>query len=175
MSSEAIEAPAAPGKSCGTCTLCCKVMEIPELSKPAGQWCVHCKPGQGCGIHAERPDHCRAFGCLWLTQAWMGPEWKPDRCRFVLSVESKTGFLVLQLDPGHANAWRQEPYHSQLRRWALQAQTNNRFLLVFNRRRATVVLPDGERDLGDLGPDVKLAVRERRSLAGPIRELVRVA
>jgi hypothetical protein len=42
-------------RACGDCTLCCKVMAIEALAKPAGSWCRHCKPGQGCAIYAERP------------------------------------------------------------------------------------------------------------------------
>ena len=28
-----------PGRACGGCSLCCKVMVIAELAKPAGTWC----------------------------------------------------------------------------------------------------------------------------------------
>lgn len=28
----------APGRQCGDCTLCCKVMAIEELAKPASAW-----------------------------------------------------------------------------------------------------------------------------------------
>ena len=31
-----VSAPA-PGRSCGTCTLCCKVFDVPALEKLAGQ------------------------------------------------------------------------------------------------------------------------------------------
>ena len=33
---------AAPGKSCGSCTMCCSALEIPEFKKPAGPPCAHC-------------------------------------------------------------------------------------------------------------------------------------
>src|SRR5258708_27094970 len=37
-----------PGRECGSCTLCCKVYNIPEIGKAAGKWCKHCTPGKGC-------------------------------------------------------------------------------------------------------------------------------
>jgi hypothetical protein len=40
-------------KTCGDCTLCCEVMAIEELSKPASVWCSHCKPGNGCLIYQQ--------------------------------------------------------------------------------------------------------------------------
>lgn len=53
-------------RECGGCTMCCKVMHVPELEKPAGTWCPHCDIGEGCGIYDERPKPCRDFECLWL-------------------------------------------------------------------------------------------------------------
>src|SRR4051812_32045712 len=86
----------APGRACGTCTLCCKVYDVPALDKPVGQWCGYCKPGRGCGIHLMRPDHCRSFHCLWMTETWLGPEWKPERSKIVLSIDPATRFLFAQ-------------------------------------------------------------------------------
>ena len=31
-----------PGRTCGTCTLCCKAVAVEELAKPIGDWCPHC-------------------------------------------------------------------------------------------------------------------------------------
>ena len=44
-----------PGKSCGPCTHCCKVLYIEELKKPAGPLCSNCNVGGGCGIYVSRP------------------------------------------------------------------------------------------------------------------------
>ena len=40
------EAPAFK-RTCGTCTLCCKVYDIPAVAKPMGKWCDHCDVGKG--------------------------------------------------------------------------------------------------------------------------------
>src|SRR5215831_7728616 len=74
----------APGRSCGDCSLCCKVMGIAALDKPEGVWCGHFARGVGCAIYADRPQECRAFVCQWLVNANFGPEWKPNKCKMVL-------------------------------------------------------------------------------------------
>ena len=52
-----------PGRECGTCMLCCKVMAIDALGKPPGVWCRHIKRGVGCDIYEQRPSECRTFYC----------------------------------------------------------------------------------------------------------------
>ena len=155
-----ISEPAA-GRSCGACTLCCKVFDVPSLGKPAGQWCAHCKPGRGCGIHETRPEHCRAFHCLWITQGWLGPEWKPDRAKMVLTVDPVTKFLLVQLDPGQPGAWRREPYYGQLKSFAAASLEHGRFVVVFLNKSGTVVLPDRDVPLGEFAPGDRLVGHQR--------------
>lgn len=172
---ESFVAQPAPGRACGTCTLCCKVFDVPALEKPAGSWCRHCKPGRGCGIHETRPEHCRAFHCLWMTQAWLGPEWKPERAKMVLTVDPATSFLLVQVDPGAPNAWRTEPYYRHLKHWAVGAVARQRQVVVFVNKSATVILPDRDVPLGILGPHDRIVARERRTAAGITYDVQRVA
>ena len=164
----------APGRACGTCTLCCKVYDVPAVESVAGQWCRHARSGRGCAIHAERPHHCRAFHCLWMTEAWLGPEWKPERAKMVLSLDPVTRFLQVQVDPGQATAWRREPYYGQLKRWAAASLPRQRHVLVFVNRQATVVLPDRDVPLGEFTPGDRLVARERATPAGIILEVEKV-
>jgi len=157
----------APGRDCGTCALCCKVYDVPVLEKPAGQWCRHCQPGKGCGIHETRPDHCRAFHCLWMLAPFMGPEWKPDRARFVLTLDPVTRFLLVQLDPAQPAAWKKEPYYSQFKRWSAAGLEQGRQVVVFHNRALTVVLPDRDVDLGVLEADERVRLNKRVTLLGP--------
>lgn len=150
-------------RTCGTCTLCCKVYDVPEAETVAGRWCRHCLPGRGCGIWETRPEQCRAFNCLWLTQDWLGEEWKPERSKIVFTVDPQTGALMFQVDSGVPNAWKREPYYSQIKNWAIGAIQQGRHALVFIDKAATLILPDRDVGLGVLGPDDRLVVSARQN------------
>lgn len=166
--------PAAPGRSCGTCTLCCKVYDVPSLEKPMGQWCRHCQPGRGCGIHETRPTHCRSFHCLWMTETWLGPEWKPERSKIVLTLDPATRFLLAQVDPGTPGAWKRDPYHGQLRRWAAGALRERRHVVVFVNKLATVILPDRDVQVGIIEPGDRIVPRQRMTPSGVTFDFERV-
>lgn len=153
----AAEAPAlAPGKSCGTCTMCCKTFAIPEVEKAAGQWCRFVVQGTGCGIHSTRPEVCRLFFCHWLRNPNLGPEWRPDRAKFLIYTEIGGRRLVVAPDAGAPGAWRKQPYYAQFKRWAALGAPKNHQILVFNGKRASAVLPDRDVDLGivEVGDEV---------------------
>ncbi|MDR7036257.1 MULTISPECIES: hypothetical protein [Methylobacterium] len=168
-----VAAPAA-GRACGTCTLCCKVYDVPAVESVAGQWCRHTRQGRGCAIHETRPDHCRAFHCLWMTEAWLGPEWKPERAKMVLSLDPVSRHMNVQVDPGQPNAWRREPYYGQLKRWAVASLPRKRHVLVHLNKVTTVVLPDRDVPLGEFGPQDRLVIRERPGPGGPAFEVEKV-
>lgn len=141
----------APARACGSCTMCCKVFKIPELDKPAGRWCVNARAGVGCVVYDERPLSCRVFRCMWLSEPKLADEWKPDRARFVVAVESG-GALQIVCDPAQPAAWRREPYHSLIRRWAAHGVEIQRPVLLMVGDRASVILPNAELDIGELHP-----------------------
>lgn len=72
-----------PDRECGDCTLCCGLVRVPELDKPAGETCKHvCE--KGCGIYEERPRSCRSFECLWLKGEL--PDWaKPNQINVIFA------------------------------------------------------------------------------------------
>jgi hypothetical protein len=165
----------APGRDCGSCTLCCKVYDVPAVEKLAGTWCRHCLPGRGCGIHETRPQHCRSFHCMWMTETWLGPEWKPERSKLVLSVDPVTRFLLVQVDPGAAGAWRRDPYYGQLKSWSAAGIQQNRQVIVFLNKSATVVLPDRDVPLGVMGPNDRIVARPRSTATGVTLDVEKVA
>jgi hypothetical protein len=143
------------GRSCGSCTLCCKVVGVAAFDKPPGKWCAHCKPGNGCGIHAMRPFDCRVFYCEWMICKGLGPEWKPERSKFVLFKTNNGNRLTAHVDPGYPSAWRASPYYENFKIWAAEAirQDPMHLVDVMVGERLTVVLPDRDVEIGVLAAD----------------------
>lgn len=137
-----------PGRSCDSCTVCCKAFAIPEVDKRPGEWCRHVLQGRGCGIREDRPQTCRLFFCHWLRNGALGPEWRPDRAKFVMYTEMEGRRLVVVPDRGAPTSWRRDPFYAQIKRWAALGAPRNNQLLVFNGDRAVAVLPDRDVDLG---------------------------
>jgi hypothetical protein len=110
----------APGKSCGSCTECCKILTVDELQKPGGIYCPHCALGSGCRIYPGRPPSCRTFMCGWLLHPHMGPELKPDKCHVVLMEQTESRVLVADCDPDRPDAWRAPDVINLLRLLAMR-------------------------------------------------------
>ena len=98
---------AIPGKACGECSFCCKVLEIAELAKPAGKLCEHClnAGSGGCGIYAGRPQVCRDYECLWKGDRDMSPRLRPDRTGTILMEYSDSDEYRAVCDPEKPFAW----------------------------------------------------------------------
>jgi hypothetical protein len=166
-----LDNPVIKGRSCGVCSLCCKLLEVREISKPEGKWCVHCAPGrERCTIHEHRPDECRAFYCGWLTLNSLGEEWRPTKAKMVLSAEVNGNKMTVHVDPAFPNAWREEPYYSTLKKLAHDAADTNGQVLVHLKKRVTVVLPDKDVDLGELSPGDRITVGAKETSSGPVFE-----
>jgi len=170
--------PPVPGRSCGSCTLCCKVFNVPEVESPAGKWCRHCAPGTGCTIHATRPDICRRFFCGWMVSPALGPEWKPERSKVILLLHAAgngTFRLIAHVDESYPTAWRRADIYERLKRIATSGgPTAGGGLKVLVRvrigRRHIVVLPDRDVDLGILDDDEDIDVK----VSGMIVEVEKV-
>jgi hypothetical protein len=72
-------------RHCGDCTLCCRLVPVPELSKIAGQRCDHQFIG-GCRIYRSRPVACRLWNCAWLVQPETHEMSRPDRSHYVIDI-----------------------------------------------------------------------------------------
>ena len=113
-------------RSCGSCSLCCKLLAIEGVEeRPGFTWCRHCRPGKGgCGIYDHRPEACRNFVCGWLSGALDGvldPErWHPAKARMMMTAEAvdQQTHIVVHVDPSFPERWRQTPYREDIRRLA---------------------------------------------------------
>jgi hypothetical protein len=164
-----IDAKVVPGRACGTCTLCCKVVSVAEVGKAAGEWCRHCLPGRGCGIHPTRPYVCRGAYCEWMISKGLGPEWKPERSRFALFRTNGGRRLTAHVDPGYPSAWRRSPYFETFKHWAREATRKTPDMHVVDVMigvRSTVILPDREVELGIVAPDELVILNKMTSPVG---------
>jgi len=156
-------------RQCGTCTLCCKVLGIAALQKPAGSWCPHCRPGQGCGIYEGRPEECRTFGCLWLADPQFPDEHKPERSKLVFVLEPNQGRVIAYCDPGRPLAWREVGNYRLLKNMAVVSAESGRQVIVALRDSYTAILPDRDVPLGTVKPGQRIVYRETG--AGPAKRI----
>jgi hypothetical protein len=151
--------------------MCCKVIRVVELEKPAGVWCKHAAPGHGCGIYPDRPTPCQVFRCVWLDQADTPDALKPERTKVVLASSGR--LLIAHCDPADPTAWRRDPIHAVLKREAWAGGGPPRPVLVKVGQHIWLVTAGDDHDLGDVditqsfrvepGPDGKPVIR----LTGP--------
>jgi hypothetical protein len=138
-------------KECGDCGLCCKLMGVRGVNKPPHRWCAHySRSAGGCTIYADRPTECGDFICYWLRIESLGPEWRPDRAKFVMHLTDGGDTLEVETDPSQPTAWRREPYLSQLKAWAMRGAARGLRLKVWIGDRCLELTPDGEVDHGRL-------------------------
>jgi hypothetical protein len=157
-----------PGRSCEGCTLCCKLLDVPELNKPRFTWCKHCDVTKGCTIWTapERPSLCGEYFCAWMLNPALGPEWRPAESKMVISYDAPERRVVVSVDPSRADAWKRQPFYRQIKNMAMQALRNGGHLLVWQGRHAIVVLPDKDVMLGVIEKDAVIVVSENRTPMG---------
>jgi len=97
---------AAPGKTCGACTMCCSALEIHDLDKPAGPLCKHGLACGGCVIYPHRPQVCRDFECEWLTSRTMSRVMRPDLIGTILMEDADSDEFRAVCSPSRPMAWR---------------------------------------------------------------------
>jgi hypothetical protein len=164
-----------PVRDCDGCTLCCKLMGVGALEKPKGKWCLHCKIGAGCEIHPTRPEECRTFYCAYTMDREIGDHWKPSESKLILCVLNGDGpgdiaRLEIHVDPSRADAWRQQPYFSEIKAWSKGAAVSNSQVTVHIGAHVWAILPDREVDLGECREDEIVATRTTRTPAGATYE-----
>ncbi len=140
-------------RSCGDCSLCCKLLEIPALDKTDNDWCKHCKPGKGgCTIYDSRPDVCRTFRCLWLGDKTLGNEWYPLRAKMFLfgyvDATADPNLVRLVVDPAAIFKWRKSPYRERLAEIAKTGLVTGRYHTVAQvGRRVWLLTPSGDHEI----------------------------
>lgn len=124
-----------PKRECGSCTLCCKLLPVKELRKPANTRCNY-QRHTGCRIYKNRPLSCRFWSCRWLTnhegQAALLP--RPDHVHYVIDMiadkiliqdnETKEAIegdvLQIWVDPAHPDAHQEKHLRDYLQMMAIE-------------------------------------------------------
>ncbi|PNG24516.1 YkgJ family cysteine cluster protein [Methylocella silvestris] len=129
-----------PGKACGACGFCCKVLEIAELEKPAGPWCPHCVETAGCSIYQSRPDVCRDYECLWKGDRGLSSRLRPDRVGVLLMEDPDSDEYRAVCDPAKPMAWR----HPLIFMHLLSVAKSGRLVVAKAGLKAWRIWPNGE-------------------------------
>jgi hypothetical protein len=107
-------------RACGECSLCCKLVPVSSLDKPAGQKCRHQRHRTGCAIYPKRPRDCVWWSCRWLVNDGTENLPRPDHAHYVIDIMpdfvhqafdsgERRDLQVIQIwvDPAHRDAWRE--------------------------------------------------------------------
>jgi hypothetical protein len=124
-------------------------MRIDELDKPMGAWCQHFKAGVGCSVYGFHPPSCQNFKCMWLISPTMPDAVRPDRCKVVLVIDEGGARIIARADPADPAAWRREPMHGQLRRWAADSWFKGRTIWAAVQKHTWLITPDRDIDVGE--------------------------
>jgi hypothetical protein len=92
-----------------------------------------------------------------LIDERLGPHWKPNKSKIVITT-SEDG-LEIRCDPGFSDAWRKEPFQSQIHKWAEAGELSDVTVLVIVGEKMTLVTRGREFALGVVRSDERI-VRE---------------
>jgi hypothetical protein len=137
-------------RSCGECTLCCKLLPVREIEKHANTRCIH-QRHSGCRVYRKDgfPLSCRLWSCLWLVDAQTAGLRRPDRSGYVIDMvaqpiwaqDNETGEMqetaayTIWCDPARREAWRDPAL------LALVDQKRVPLLVRYSVEEAMVVIP----------------------------------
>lgn len=136
-------------RSCDGCTLCCKLLNIAALKKPALVWCPDCQIGKGCGIYETRPQVCREFYCVYRVSPELGEEWNPTVSKMLINYVAPLKQVNIHTDPAFPGMWRREPYYQQIKTMAQHMLEQKGHLILWDGEEPIVILPDRDVHLGD--------------------------
>ncbi len=140
----AMDMGALQGRNCLGCTRCCELLSVAELDKPPVSWCTLCDVKVGCNAYAGRPTECRDFYCGYLLDPTLDERWKPSHCKLVVTREEQLGETLIHNDPARPDAWRREPFHSQILAWAGAAVAQGRKVIIWQGDAKIAVVPEAQ-------------------------------
>ncbi len=103
-------------RTCGECTLCCTLVRVDEINKPAFTACPSIC-ATGCSRQTTKPASCTAYSCFWLMGYGADTD-RPDRIGAVgTPIQWLNTFEAIQVNAVSLGAavlylrwfWRSEP------------------------------------------------------------------
>lgn len=105
---------------CGSCNLCCKLLAVPDIHKPARMLCWWTTIHGGCSRHEEKSTApelaaCASWKCVWLASQThpdlskrLPRHLRPDQCHVVLGPQDRDNpnLLYIHVDPAHPTSWK---------------------------------------------------------------------
>lgn len=122
-------------KECGSCSLCCKLIDVPGLAE-AGKWCPNCKLGNGCKIYDKRPSICLGFDCFWRAESWPD-NLRPDRCKVIFEALPGVHTILVSVDPERPDAWKKK----EIRKVIEKLRTKGRPLVLKTKNDSKMFIP----------------------------------
>ena len=80
---------------CDGCTLCCKMMAIPQMNSPAGEYCRGCFIDIGCCIYDDAPEECLEYACAYAQMNRASIKLRPDNCHVIFEKSTNNIFTGL--------------------------------------------------------------------------------
>jgi hypothetical protein len=144
-------------RTCGDCTLCCKLVPVAELGKPANTRCQH-QTRKGCSIYPRRPGSCQMWSCRWLVDPSTSDLSRPDRTHYVIDLVPdsvvvsmpentfRQPLIQIWIDPRYPDAHR-DP---NLRRYLidLNLKTDEFAMVRYGNKRSIMLVPPHRSDTG---------------------------
>lgn len=97
---------------CGTCTECCRVLAVEELSKGELTVCKH-EHNHSCSIYKHRPASCKGYTCVyhtWMTEGEKVPLMlRPDKSKVIIDYMPHLRMHFVRVDQLNRNAWQKVP------------------------------------------------------------------
>lgn len=152
----------ATGRKCGSCSLCCKLLDIDDRKKGTGDlvktahaWCKYCKPNRtGCAIYETRPATCVEYACQWLLNPEMDEMWYPLKCGMITTFVPREaayidgqfivgGTIEIIVNSGAESRWKSHPYLGALMSIAAAGLSSSphRYVKLFEKNKTYVILP----------------------------------
>lgn len=77
-------------RECGSCTLCCRLLPVKGIGKPALTRCKHQRHHKGCAVYHQPekgfPRECGLWSCAWLKNVDAAELRRPDRSHYVIDL-----------------------------------------------------------------------------------------